>query len=134
MSDVDWVTQAETRIKQDPELWAQLQHIRNPGLPLIESLPQPGDVIRDNTSLCELMVKKVINSVDGLYFDCNVIDWKTGKVTHHKWYQNGYELVKGRILSRIKYSPGVTGFNIYNRGQDELFILRRARGQLELFA
>ncbi|QXG42223.1 hypothetical protein [Pseudomonas viridiflava] len=134
MDDETWLRDAEARIQQDPKLWAHLWHIRNPGLPPIDSLPQPGDVIRDNISLCELIVKKVIHTVNGIWFDCNVIDWQTKTVTHHKCYHNGFDLVNGRLLSRLKYSSGMSGFNIYNRGQDELFILRRARGQLELFA
>lgn len=127
-----WLSEVEERIKRDPELWAYLQHQRNPGLPLIDRLPQPGDVIRDNHSPCELMVKRVTNTVYGTNIECRVID--DGVVTHHKYYHNGFDLRDGRLLRRLKYEYGVTGFNIYNRGQDEIFILRRAKGQLDLFA
>jgi len=127
-----WLREAEERIKQDPKLWAYLQRQRNPGLPLIDRLPQPGDVIRDNGSPCELMVKRVSQTVYGTNFECRVID--DGIVTYHKNYLNGFDLRGGRLLRRVKYTYGTTGFNIYNRGQDEIFILRRAMGQLNLFA
>lgn len=132
MHDDPWTRKAEASIQEDPELWAHLLRIRNPGLPLIDSLPQPGDVIRDNEGPCELMVKRVSHTEYGVNFECLVI--YEGEVTHHKSYQNGFHLVKGRLLHNVKYSPGVTGYNIYSLGQTELFILRRARGQLDLFA
>ena len=132
MDGETWLREVEERIKKDPERWAYLQHLRNPGLPPIDRLPQPGDVIRSNESLCELMVKRVYHQDYGTCFECQVIH--DGIVTHHKSYENGYDLRDGRLLRRLKYGYGVTGFNIFNRGQDELFILRRAKGQLDLFA
>ena len=38
---------------------------------------------------------------------------------------NGYRLEAGRLLGP-KYTPGMAGYNIYNLGQCELFILKRA--------
>lgn len=132
MDDEAWVRQAEANIQKDPGLWAYFLQIRNPGLPLIDSLPQPGDVIRDNEGPCEVMVKRVTQNGDSVNFDCRVIHG--GEVTHHKCYYNGYRLANGRLLQRLKYQPGCSGFNLYSLGQTELFILRRARGQLDLFA
>lgn len=40
-------------------------------------------------------------------------------------YLNGYTLKNGRLLGSF-WPAGTAGNNIYNQGQDELFILRRA--------
>lgn len=130
--DEVWLIKTEERIKQDPETWAYLQHQRNPRIPPIDRLPQPGDVIRSNGSPCELMVKRVYLDESGTCFECRVIH--DGLVTHHKSYQSGFDLKGGRLLCRRICGPGTTGFNIHTRGQEELFILRRAKGQLDLFA
>lgn len=136
MDDEAWLrhfAETEVRIQNDPELWTHLLHIQIPGLPLIDSLPQPGDVIRDNGSPCEVMVEKFTINANGLHFECRVIDWQTRQPTHHKCYYGGFDLTKGRLQSRLKCCPGITGYDIFARGQKELFILRRAKGQLGLF-
>ena len=111
----------EARLKlEEPELWAYVMQVRGPeGEQPISALPRPGDTIRDNTSGHPLRVVRVYESWDAISIEAKTTDRNATS------YFNGYRLVGGRLLGH-KYTPGMAGFNIYNLGQDEIFILRRA--------
>lgn len=115
----------EAKLKaESPESYAHLMEMRNPGLPPIDQVPRPGDVIRSNMSPCECVIEHVSATPYGLCFACRVLD-PQGKPLRAKAYFNGYDLEGGRLLHRLTHSPEVTGWNVYNLGRDELFVLRR---------
>lgn len=114
-------TEAKLRLER-PDLWAYVLQVRGPeGEQPITHLPRSGDTIRDNTSDQPLRVVRVY---DGWRHGQINIEAKTldrGSTS----YFNGYRLENGRLLGR-QYTPGMAGHNIYNQGQPEIFILRRA--------
>ena len=114
-------TEAKIRLER-PDLWAYVLQVRGPeGEQPIAHLPRPGDTIRDNTSDQPLRVVRVYDgwSPGQINIEAKTLD--RGSTS----YFNGYRLENGRLLGR-QYTPGMAGHNIYNQGQPEIFILRRA--------
>lgn len=112
-------TEAKLRLER-PDLWAYVLQVRGPeGEQPVVSLPRPGDVIRDNTSGQRLRVVRVYEAWGSISIEAKTLDRNAAS------YFNGYRLEAGRLLGP-KYTPGMAGYNIYNLGQCELFILKRA--------
>lgn len=111
----------EARLKlEEPDLWAYVMQVRGPeGEQPVVSLPRPGDLIRDNTSGQPLRVVRVYEAWGATSIQAVTPDRRATS------YFNGYRLEGGRLLGP-KYTPGMAGYNIYNLGQCELFILKRA--------
>lgn len=105
-----------------PDLWAYVLQMRGPeGERPITHLPRPGDVIRTNYTDTALRVVRVYDGWGPGQINIEAKTLDRGSTS----YLNGYTLKNGRLLGR-SYWPGTSGHNIYNLGQDELFILRRA--------
>lgn len=105
-----------------PDLWAYVLQVRGPdGERPITQLPRPGDVIRTNYTDTALRVVRVYDGWGPGQINIEAKTLDRGSTS----YLNGYTLAHGRLLG-MRYSPGMAGHNIYNLGQDELFILRRA--------
>jgi len=112
-------TEAKLKL-EEPELWAYVMQVRGPeGEQPILALPKPGDTIRDNTSGQQLRVVRVYEAWGSISIEAKTLDRNATS------YFNGYRLEAGRLLGP-KYTPGMAGYNIYNLGQCELFILKRA--------
>lgn len=112
-------TEAKLRLER-PDLWAYVLQVRGPeGEQPVVSLPRPGDVIRDNTSGQPLRVVRVYGAWGAISIEAKTTDRNATS------YFNGYRLEGGRLLG-AKYTPGMAGHNIYNQGQCEIFILKRA--------
>lgn len=113
--------ESESRLQREhPDLWAYVLSVRGPaGEQPITELPRPGDIIRTNTTCTQLRVVRVYEAFGGHCFETRTLD------RNALAYLNGYRLEGGRLLG-MTYKPGVAGHNIYNQGQEELFILRRA--------
>ena len=113
----------EARLKLErPDLWAYVLQVRGPeGEQPITHLPRPGDTIRDNTSDQSLRVVRVYDGWSAGQINIEAKSLDRGSTS----YFNGYRLENGRLLG-AKYTPGMAGHNIYNQGQEELFILKRA--------
>lgn len=112
-------TEAKLRLER-PDLWAYVLQVRGPeGEQPVVSLPRPGDVIRDNTSGQPLRVVRVYEAWGAISIEAETTDRNATS------YFNGYRLEGGRLLG-AKYTPGMAGHNIYNQGQCEIFILKRA--------
>ena len=105
-----------------PDLWAYVLQVRGPeGEQPITHPPRPGDIIRDNTSGQSLRVVRVYDGWGPGQINIEAKTLDRGSTS----YFNGYRLENGRLLG-AKYTPGMAGHNIYNQGQAEIFILRRA--------
>jgi hypothetical protein len=91
-----------------------------PGLPPITEPPMPGDIIRDNYSLCAERVTQVTETQDGLHIACRTVHGGA------RCYYNAVRLEHGRLLVGTRCAPGTTGGGMYPDGQQELFILERA--------
>lgn len=114
-------TEAKLKL-EEPELWAYVMQVRGPeGEQPILALPKPGDMIRDNTSGLPLRVVRVYDGWSHGQINIEAKTLDRGSTS----YFNGYRLENGRLLGR-QYTPGMAGHNIYNQGQPEIFILRRA--------
>jgi len=112
-------TEAKLKL-EEPGLWAYVMQVRGPeGEQPITALPRLGDTIRDNTTCQTLRVVRVYEAWGAISIEAKTTDRNATS------YFNGYRLEGGRLLG-AKYTPGMAGHNIYNQGQRELFILKRA--------
>ena len=120
----DWeqrYRETEAKLQCDrPDLWQYVLEVRGPaGEQPITRLPAPGDIIRENYTGTELRVVRVYDGWGAISIEAKTLE--RGSTS----YFNGYRLVNGRLLGK-QYAPGMAGHNIFNQGQDEIFILRRA--------
>ena len=119
----DWelrYRETEARLKAErPDLWEHVLEMRGPvGEQPITHLPRPGDIIRTNSSPAEM---RVVGVHDWGQISIEAKTLERGSTS----YLNCFRLENGRLLGR-QYHAGLAGHNIYNQGQDEIFILRRA--------
>lgn len=112
-----WIDMESIPVEELAERYSQL--IAFPALPPITEPPRAGDVIRDNASICELTVERVIETQDGMHIVCR----SPGGNRH---YYSAVRLERGRLLVGPRCAPGATGGGMYPGGQQELFVLERA--------
>lgn len=111
--------EATLQIEQ-PELWGYLNKVRGPsGERHVTRMPRPGDIIRTNSTDTELRVIRAFEQYGAHCFETRTLD----RNALHCLY--GYRLENGRLLGSF-WPAGTAGNNIYNLGQDEIFVLRRA--------